>query len=135
MRAGQPRRFEGVQELHILTITPPPTHLSLLLLLRPRASAAHASSSLVLLLPPRRLRCLTTSHQGLLKGFDQTTNVILHEAHERVFSVEDGVKLEALGLTVLRGDNIAIIGELDQERDALVDLSAVRAEPLAPVVH
>ena len=60
---------------------------------------------------------------------------MLQEAHERVFSSDDGVKLEALGLTVLRGDNIAIIGELDRERDALLDLTAVRAEPLAPVVH
>ena len=77
----------------------------------------------------------TTITQGLLKGFDQTTNLVLQEAHERVFSSDDGVKLEALGLTVLRGDNIAIIGELDRERDALVDLTAVRAEPLAPVVH
>jgi len=40
---------------------------------------------------------------GLLKGFDQTTNVILDECHERVFSSSAGVEqvrpppLHALG--------------------------------------
>ena len=29
---------------------------------------------------------------GMLKGFDQTTNVILDECHERVFSPEAGVE-------------------------------------------
>ena len=29
---------------------------------------------------------------GLLKGFDQTTNVILDECHERVFSSASGVE-------------------------------------------
>jgi U6 snRNA-associated Sm-like protein LSm8 len=29
---------------------------------------------------------------GLLKGFDQTTNVILDECHERVFSGSTGVE-------------------------------------------
>ena len=29
---------------------------------------------------------------GLLKGFDQTTNVILDECHERVFSSTNGVE-------------------------------------------
>jgi len=29
----------------------------------------------------------------------------------------------------------AVVGELDEERDLAIDYSAVRAEPLKPVVH
>lgn len=44
--------------------------------------------------------------QGTLKGFDQTINLILHDAHERVYSPDAGVELVPLGLYVIRGDNV-----------------------------
>lgn len=72
---------------------------------------------------------------GNLRGYDQTVNLILDECHERVFSPTAGVEQVVLGLYVIRGDNIAIIGELDQDMDSQVDLSVVRADPLKPVVH
>ena len=53
---------------------------------------------------------------GVLKGFDQTTNVILEECHERVFSTDAGVEQVVLGLYIVRGDNIAIVGEVDEEK-------------------
>ena len=43
---------------------------------------------------------------GLLKGFDQSTNVILDECHERVFSAGSGVEQVVLGLYIVRGDNM-----------------------------
>ena len=43
---------------------------------------------------------------GVLKGFDQTTNVILEECHERVFSTDAGVEQVVLGLYIVRGDNM-----------------------------
>lgn len=43
---------------------------------------------------------------GYLEGFDQVTNLIVNEAHERVFSVENGVKDVPLGMYVIRGDNV-----------------------------
>ena len=43
---------------------------------------------------------------GNLRGFDQTTNVILDECHERVFSPVSGVDQVVLGLYVIRGDNM-----------------------------
>lgn len=115
--------------------------------------------------------------QGNLKGFDQKTNIILDECHERVFSPDNPVEQVPLGLYVVRGDNMcaqrttaprpepascrltslgavwaaltsrtpalrrvpfgrsAIIGEIDEAADAELDLSAIRAEPLAAVVH
>ena len=43
---------------------------------------------------------------GSLKGFDQTTNIILEQSHERVFSEEKGVVQNPLGLYIVRGDNM-----------------------------
>ena len=72
---------------------------------------------------------------GTLRGYDQVTNVILEECHERVYRLDAGVEQVVLGLYIIRGDNIAIIGEIDPERDAKPDLSKVRAEAMKPVSH
>ena len=89
---------------------------------------------------------------GLLKGFDQTTNVILDECHERVFSSTTGVEQVVLGLYIVRGDNMcaracdwlstarvsltyapfscsAVVGEVDEEADAELALEEIAAEP------
>jgi U6 snRNA-associated Sm-like protein LSm8 len=42
---------------------------------------------------------------GTLRGFDQAVNLILDECHERVYK-PDGIESEALGLYVIRGDNV-----------------------------
>ena len=61
--------------------------------------------------------------QGYLRGFDQMTNLVLTECHERVFSTEvncalfaktlkkmtvsqSGVEQVALGTYLVRGDNV-----------------------------
>ncbi|KAK3025528.1 hypothetical protein RJ639_041520 [Escallonia herrerae] len=81
---------------------------------------------------------------GVLKGFDQATNIILDESHERVYSTKRSVKTQAagcskegvqqlvLGLYIIRGDNISIVGELDDELDASLELSELRGHPLKP---
>ncbi|KAL8559192.1 U4/U6-U5 snRNP complex subunit lsm8 [Nucella lapillus] len=72
---------------------------------------------------------------GTLKGFDQTINLILDESHERVFSTSQGMEQVILGLYIVRGDNVVVIGEVDDETDSRVDFDNIRAEPLNPVVH
>ncbi|KAJ8750228.1 hypothetical protein K2173_014143 [Erythroxylum novogranatense] len=72
---------------------------------------------------------------GVLKGFDQATNIILDESHERVYSTKEGVTQLVLGLYIIRGDNISVVGELDEELDSQLDLSNLRAHPLKPVIH
>lgn len=57
---------------------------------------------------------------GTLLGFDQVCNVILNKSIERVFSADAGVQIVELGLYVVRGDNIAVLGEIDAERDSKV---------------
>ena len=38
-------------------------------------------------------------------------------------------------LYVIRGDNIAVIGEIDEEVESRIDLSSIRAPPLKVLVH
>ena len=47
-------------------------------------------------------RCLI----GLLRGFDNTINVILEKSFERVFDTDAGVVVNELGLHIVRGDNM-----------------------------
>lgn len=42
--------------------------------------------------------------QGLLKGYDQLTNLVLSESVERIFSQDAGVETVELGLYIVRGD-------------------------------
>ncbi|EFA05457.1 U6 snRNA-associated Sm-like protein LSm8 isoform X2 [Tribolium castaneum] len=72
---------------------------------------------------------------GTLKGFDQTINVIIDESHERVYSTTSGVEQVMLGLHIIRGDNVAIVGLIDDELDNRLNLANIKAEPLNSVVH
>ena len=42
---------------------------------------------------------------GLLKGFDQTVNLVLDDSVERVFTI-NGVEEVNLGVYIIRGDNV-----------------------------
>ncbi|CAK0761400.1 hypothetical protein CVIRNUC_002856 [Coccomyxa viridis] len=73
---------------------------------------------------------------GILRGLDQMTNLILAECQERVFSSKAGVELVPLsGLHVIRGDNIAVVGEIDEDKENEMDVTLIRAPPLRPVTH
>jgi len=70
---------------------------------------------------------------GMMKGFDQTVNIMLSDSHERVYCAQAGIEQVALGLYIIRGDNIALIGELDEDLDKRLDFANIKAEPLAPI--
>eukprot|EP00466_Bigelowiella_natans_P002898 jgi/Bigna1/52784/estExt_Genewise1Plus.C_110152 len=72
---------------------------------------------------------------GVLKGYDQCINIILEDCHERVFSPDAGVEQVVLGLYIIRGDNVAIIGEVEEDQDIEINYSEVTGEVLKPVVH
>ncbi|EGG14070.1 LSM domain-containing protein [Cavenderia fasciculata] len=57
---------------------------------------------------------------GTLIGLDQTTNIILEKCHERIYSPDEGVTKYNLGIHLIKGDDVAVIGEIDQELDAIV---------------
>lgn len=71
---------------------------------------------------------------GTFKGFDQTINIILDDSHERVYSTA-GVEQVTLGLHIVRGDNVALIGEVDEEVDKKIDFAEIRVDPLGAVNH
>ena len=60
---------------------------------------------------------------GHLRGYDQTTNIILSGAQlqERTISPDEPTTTEDLGLYILRGDNVALVGETDEERDQSIN--------------
>src|SRR5579859_1715788 len=58
---------------------------------------------------------------GHLRGYDQTTNLILSAAQERTISLDEPCTTEDLGLYILRGDNVALVGETDEEKDQSID--------------
>ena len=72
---------------------------------------------------------------GTLKGYDQFINVVLNDSHERVYSQHQGVEKITLGLYVIRGDNIAVVGLLDEDIDDQINLDNVKADPLDPIEH
>lgn len=72
---------------------------------------------------------------GTLKGFDQTINLILDDSFERVFSSGQGVEQVVLGLYIVRGDNVAVVGEIDEDVEKRLDFSSIKAEPLNAIVY
>ncbi|KAI9485968.1 MAG: hypothetical protein EXX96DRAFT_613812 [Benjaminiella poitrasii] len=58
------------------------------------------------------------------------SNVILEQCQERVYSSE-GTEVVPLGLFLVRGDNLCTIGEIDAEKEATVDISEIKADPLS----
>ncbi|GFH25567.1 U6 snRNA-associated Sm-like protein LSm8, partial [Haematococcus lacustris] len=50
------------------------------------------------------------------------TNLVLAETHERVYSTKQGVEQVPLGLYFVRGDNVAMVGELDEDLDSAQEL-------------
>jgi len=78
---------------------------------------------------------LFSRFQGKLRGVDQTYNLILEDTYERVFSASAGVETVKLGLYIIRGDNVATVGELDAATDASLNWADFTAEPLGPIVH
>jgi U6 snRNA-associated Sm-like protein LSm8 len=74
---------------------------------------------------------------GILKGFDQKTNIVLCDCHEREYPSDDGVGVQKvpLGAQIIQGSNVCIIGELDVAVDEQLDFDAMVGEPVGPVLH
>ncbi|KAF8337926.1 LSM-domain-containing protein [Cantharellus anzutake] len=72
---------------------------------------------------------------GTLSGFDQRSNVVLSNSTERIYSADESVEEVPLGLYLVKGDMIMLIGEVDAEKEASIDLSAIRADPILPIRH
>ncbi|KAL7564406.1 hypothetical protein ACA910_002724 [Epithemia clementina (nom. ined.)] len=67
---------------------------------------------------------------GLLIGYDQVQNLILSDTHERLYSTDADVEEEPLGLYLVRGDNICLIGECDEQK---LSTNQRAPFPIAPI--
>jgi U6 snRNA-associated Sm-like protein LSm8 len=68
---------------------------------------------------------------GTLCSFDQKTNIILQDCVERMYpSASKEMAEVALGVYFIRGDNVAVIGEIDTQLDESIDYSKIKAAPI-----
>lgn len=70
---------------------------------------------------------------GILKSFDQSMNMIIKDCFEKVYSVDEGVKFISMGLYMIRGDNIMIVSEVDENLEKNIDYKEVKADKLKEV--
>jgi U6 snRNA-associated Sm-like protein LSm8 len=59
----------------------------------------------------------------------------MEDSHERVYSKGSGVETVPLGLYIIRGENVSVVGEVDEDMDKKIDFSAIKAEPPNCVTH
>lgn len=77
----------------------------------------------------RRVTVITNDGRnivGIMRGFDQVCNVILEQSLERLFMKDNPVQIVPLGLYIIRGDNIAIVGDVDAEKDDKMEWEKVK---------
>ncbi|KAK6457030.1 uncharacterized protein RJT20DRAFT_127161 [Scheffersomyces xylosifermentans] len=82
----------------------------------------------------KKVRIISTDarfFEGILQGFDKSTNVIISNCIERIiYSEDDNEDNEelSLGLYLMRGGSIVCIGEVEETED--IDWSKVKGERL-----
>ncbi|KAI4839936.1 U6 snRNA-associated Sm-like protein LSm8 [Plasmodium brasilianum] len=69
---------------------------------------------------------------GKLKGFDQTTNIILGNCYERIY--KESLEKISLGLYIIRGDTVTLIGEIDEDVDKNILHNKIKPEMLKQVI-
>ncbi len=67
---------------------------------------------------------------GVLKSFDQSMNMVLQDCFEKIYSLEEGVNFIKMGVYMIRGDNVAIVSEVDEILEKQIDYSAIKAEKI-----
>lgn len=97
--------------------------------------------SLISGLVAERVLVLTTDGRtltGLLLSCDQLTNLVLGQTMERVIRPSDDPEPSsevAHGLYLIRGENVAICGLLDEDLDATINWTNVRGNIIGGVKH
>lgn len=69
---------------------------------------------------------------GVLRGIDQVCNIILEKSEERVFASDSPVQFVSLGLYVIRGDNIAVVGLVDQDKEEKTQWQSIKVSQFYP---
>ena len=75
---------------------------------------------------------------GTLLSCDQVTNIVLSDTQERIIRNADDPEPSSQvshGLYLVRGDNITIVGLVDEELDNSIDWDKVRGEVIGSTKH
>jgi U6 snRNA-associated Sm-like protein LSm8 len=81
---------------------------------------------------------IVTTHDGkVLVGkliwSDPQCNLVVSNCKERIFSKHSGVEIQEHGLYLIRGDNVATVGDVEDEVDSTIDWNEIAAEPLKQI--
>ncbi|RDW88884.1 hypothetical protein BP5796_00306 [Coleophoma crateriformis] len=86
--------------------------------------------------------CVLTSDSrtlvGTLLSCDQMTNIVLGQTTERIIRPHDDPEPSsevAHGLYLIRGDNVAVVGLVDEELDESINWLEVRGNVVGGVKH
>jgi len=89
----------------------------------------------------KRVCIITTDGRtlvGTLESYDQQTNLILSGTVERIIrpadDEEESNSVEH-GLYLVRGDNVVLVGGVDEELDSSIDWTKVRGEVIGGTYH
>jgi len=84
------------------------------------------------------LTCDSRTLIGTLLSCDQLTNLVLSQTHERIIRPpeDDEASSEVShGLYLIRGDNVAVVGLVDEELDESINWEEVRGAVIGGVKH
>ncbi|KAK6201293.1 uncharacterized protein RJT21DRAFT_1239 [Scheffersomyces amazonensis] len=83
----------------------------------------------------KRVRVISTDarlFEGILQGYDKSTNIVLSDCIERIIyseANEPNQEIE-MGLYLMRGGNIVCVGEVDEEQDDELDWINIKGDTL-----
>lgn len=89
----------------------------------------------------KRVLIITTDGRtliGTLESYDQQTNLILSGTIERIIRpAEDEEESSSVehGLYLVRGDNVVLVGGVDEDLDNSIDWGKVRGEVIGGTYH
>ena len=66
-----------------------------------------------------------------ISGLKLQDNFYWVKSHKNFATI--GALSKALTMYIIRGDNVAIISELDEVRDSEIDITTIRADPIKPL--
>ncbi|KAL9081742.1 MAG: hypothetical protein Q9159_007075 [Coniocarpon cinnabarinum] len=75
---------------------------------------------------------------GNLETYDQSTNLVLSSTIERIIRPRDDPEPSETaehGLYLVRGDNVCMVGLVNEELDASIEWSKVRGGPIGSTKH
>jgi len=75
---------------------------------------------------------------GNLLSYDQMTNLVLGQATERVIRTHDDEEPSEevpLGLYLVRGDNVCLVGLVDEQLDESIDWTKVKGAAIGTTKH